>query len=433
MYWREKIFYYILTGAMIFGIIVLVPSILSCLKDELYVQIVIDIIIAASVVYLLFEKKIPYPTKSSLFLIILYGLGIPLLLKGNSYATGGFIYLVCISIVASICKSTKAGVISIIQNFVIIFIIAYVSYNNIAIIPSLNSYDILDWTTLGANLLLANGISAVSIGLIIDGLERTINKTTQLKNKLSSERQKLIEARQKAEDADQLKTTFLANMSHDLKTPLNAIIGFSNLTLDTKLKELDTIYKYQQIIAENGTMLLGLINDILDISIIESGALRICKEKTSLKSIIEEVSHTFDDQIIANLKKQVSFTIEDQIQDDDFQFYTDSLRLKQVIHNLINNALKFTNEGEIVFSYVLSTDKNYIQFSVSDTGIGIPEEKIDTIFDRFSKLDETTKNKVKGTGLGLAISKQIVEQMGGRLTVESTYGKGSTFSFTIKL
>jgi signal transduction histidine kinase len=242
-----------------------------------------------------------------------------------------------------------------------------------------------------------------------------------------------MEAKQKAEEADGLKTIFLGNVTHELKTPLNAVIGFPNLILDAKIDDLDKIYNFQKIIAESGEMLLNLINDILDVTTIESGQLRIDKRMVRLKDIITEISHTFDDTLIETQHKNIRFNIIDKLNQDDFSLATDPMRLKQVIINLVKNALKFTEKGEISLSFELTDDKRHLLFKVKDTGIGIRAEHQKEIFNRFSKLDDPGNNKIKGTGLGLAISKEIVERFNGQIWVESVHGKGSTFYFTVQI
>lgn len=433
LYWREKIFYYVLFGSALLGLLTIIPSIISLLEDKLYIQIVIDLIVVSTFIYFVFDSKIPFKTKSILLLIIVNILAISLILMGGTYSIGGFVYLVASSILASIWRGTKMAILTIVFNTLAIATIAYLSYIQLIYIDTLATHNLSKWITLGANIFIVNSISAISVSLLIEGLEQTINQTLKLKNELSEERIKLIEAKQRAEEADKLKTIFLGNMSHELKTPLNSIIGFSNHILDEKIVDPDEVFKYQKIIAGGGEMLLSLINDILDITVIESGQLKIEKAKVSLDHIINDISNTFDERLIDTLHKDIKFNIIDKLGINDFQFISDPLRLKQVINNLIKNAFKFTNEGEINFSFHLSDDKKHLVFSVQDTGIGILPEKQSEIFLRFSKLNDTSNNKIKGTGLGLTISKEIVELLGGRIWLESVHGKGSTFYFTVQI
>jgi signal transduction histidine kinase len=432
-YWREKIFYTIILGASILGFLTLAPSIISCYHDGLYVQIAIDLTVFSGILFLIFNTRVSYKIKSNLFLVLIYVLGISLTLMGGSYIIGGFIYLVAFSVAASVWRGTKIAILTIALNTLTVFTIGYLCYNQIIYIESFDSYKLTKWFSLGANLFIVNTISAISVSLLIDGLERTINQSIKLKNQLNEEKQKLLVAKQKAEEADKLKTIFLGNMSHELKTPLNGIIGFSNLILESKMDDIKEIYNFQKIISESGEMLLGLINDILDITVIESGQLKITKAHVLLMEIINEIAYTFDEKIIGPQHKNVKFNIIDNLNQDDFHLYTDALRLKQVIINLVKNALKFTNQGGINFSYGLTEDKKYLLFKVEDTGVGIRPENQKEIFKRFSQLGSSANNKFKGTGLGLTISKEIVELLGGKIWVESIYSKGSTFYFTVQI
>ncbi len=383
--------------------------------------------------FFLFDSKITYNVKTILFLLLIYILAVSLILIGDSFSLGGYLYLIAFSIIASVWRGTKSAVITIILNVITMSVIGFLCYNKYISISTFDSYSILKWITLGSNLFLVNVLSSISVGLLLDGLDGTIKNTIKLKNELSEEGIKLKEAKQKAEDADKLKTAFLANMSHELKTPLNAIIGFSNVIVDDEMTDIEEIYKFQKIISKSGDMLLELINDILDISVIESGQLKVLKKRVLLKDIITEVSHTFDEKIIAGFKKDIVFRIEDYLKDDKFEILTDPMRLKQIINNLVKNAFKFTDAGEIVFSFKQTDDKKYLLFKVQDTGIGIPSEKLHLIFNRFSKLEESSNNIIKGTGLGLTISKEIVAKLGGEIWVESVHGKGSTFYFTLRV
>ena len=229
---------------------------------------------------------------------------------------------------------------------------------------------------------------------------------------------KLIKARDNAENLDRLKSAFLANMSHEIRTPLNAIVGFSGLLVDTEDKEERS--QYMSIVQENTELLLQLISDILDLSKIESGTFEIVKGKVDVNVLCSE--------IVRSLSMKAPEGVELRFDDHLPQciICSDKNRLTQVISNFINNALKFTFSGFISLSYC-EVDGEFLKFSVRDTGTGIPADKVNTIFDRFVKLNTF----VHGTGLGLSICKSIVEQMGGSIGVESKEGEGSCFWFVI--
>jgi len=232
----------------------------------------------------------------------------------------------------------------------------------------------------------------------------------------------LIQSKNKAEEADQLKSAFLANMSHEIRTPLNAILGFASL-LELEDYSPDEKLNFIQTISINGEHLLNIINDIIDISKIEANQLKLQFSNTNINKIITEV-----DLLMAKLAPvNVKFVSQKGLPDDEAIIYTDESRLKQILINLINNAFKFTDAGSVTVGYKSDEKNRYLLFSVSDTGCGIPSEKMNEIFQRFHQLDHIKQ----GAGLGLSISKGLVNLLGGKLWVASEPNKGSTFYFTI--
>ena len=225
-------------------------------------------------------------------------------------------------------------------------------------------------------------------------------------------------AKEKAENLDRLKSAFLANMSHEIRTPLNAIVGFASLLVesDDKKERQD----YVDIMQENTELLLQLISDILDLSKIEAGTLDFTMDHLDIKSFCEDIMRNYD------IKKDKPVPVLLAPGLPEYYIYTDKKRLMQVITNFINNALKFTETGQITLEYHLKENTNEIKFSVTDTGMGIAPEKVDKVFDRFVKLNSFSK----GTGLGLSICRSIIEHLGGTIGVESKLGIGSRFWFT---
>ncbi len=239
----------------------------------------------------------------------------------------------------------------------------------------------------------------------------------------------LKKSKEKAEESDQLKTAFLANMSHEIRTPMNGILGFAEMLNDDSLTPGNK-RKYLDIINSNGKMLVSLIDDIIDFAKIEAGQIKIVKQDFSLNALLSQVHSSFLSESLKKDKSNVKLRIRKAFPNESCFIKSDPNRLRQILTNLIGNAFKFTSEGFIEFGYDLNKN-NILEFYVTDTGIGIPEEKLHLIFERFMQADSSRTRKYGGSGLGLAISKGFVELLGGNMWVESVLDVGSSFYFSI--
>jgi len=267
--------------------------------------------------------------------------------------------------------------------------------------------------------------SGLALRIIGTNLDITKQKNTE---------QELISARQQAEESDRLKSAFLSNMSHEIRTPMNGILGFSELLKEPNLSG-DEQKEYISLIEQSGARMLNIINDIIDISKIESGQMPVNSSESNINEQIEYIYTFFNSEAT---QKGLQLYLNKPLTSKEAVIYTDREKVFAILTNLVKNAIKFTDKGSIVLGYeivrakarLISTPME-LQFFVKDTGIGIPKERHEAIFKRFVQADNGDKRAFQGSGLGLTISKTYVEMLGGRMWVESKQGQGSSFYFTL--
>ncbi len=345
--------------------------------------------------------------------------------------------------------SSLAGIITILLYNIISLFVFYLSTNIIIandffyisaiIIGMLASYHAEIYDRRNFDLLRQINKNKKEIEDVNISLEKTVEKRTielyerneELNNEISQRiliEEELVKAKEKAEQSDKLKSAFLANMSHEIRTPMNAIIGFSNLL--NEAEDEHELNKFIKIIVNNGEYLLVLINDIIDLSKIEAGVLVVNKTAVNLNSLMTEIYNLF---IINNniVDKKLSLKFVKGLDDEKSIVITDYTRLKQIIINLVSNASKYTEKGEIEFGYTIKENK--LNFYVKDTGIGISEEQQKYIFDRFMQVTTNNTPDIGSKGLGLAITKTYLKMMGGTISVNSKLNVGSEFSFDLPI
>jgi signal transduction histidine kinase len=260
--------------------------------------------------------------------------------------------------------------------------------------------------------------------LMSDSFIQKKNLEAEIAGRIKVE-QELTLAKNRAEESDRLKTAFLNNISHEIRTPMNAIIGFSELITDSRISEQERI-EFTGIIHDSSYRLLGIISDLISISTIESGQIAIAEERTHLNGLLHDIFTQTKKEIGI---KPIDLLLDVALQDDHSMILSDHEKLKQILLNLLNNAVKFSHSGKILFGYTIRNAE--LEFFVKDNGIGIPPEKFETIFARFQQADDSMSRHYGGNGLGLPISKAYVELLGGRIWLKSEIGKGTQFYFSI--
>lgn len=309
----------------------------------------------------------------------------------------------------------------------ILFIIVFASIINILIYL----YFTKKWVYNPLNLIKA--ILETGNAQAINALRRVRGEFTNIANLFEdndNQRKQLETAKRKAEENDKLKSSFLANLSHEIRTPMNAIIGFSDLLHDTDIEENERL-EYLKIIKNSGVNLVSIIEDLIEMSKIDARQIL-----PNYKAIdIEECIHDLYNSIKVTIpkEKQIHFYVEESPEKIASNILTDEVKLKQILINLITNAIKFTEKGYVSFGYKVNKTKGVLEFKVTDSGLGINENNLKIIFDRFRRLEDDYSVESSGLGLGLSITKAYVEMLGGGISVDSEVGVGSTFSFEIPL
>jgi len=286
------------------------------------------------------------------------------------------------------------------------------------------------WSRVPLNLikriLKKNDVHAIEDLKSIKGEFRYMGKLFEENFKQKTE---LIDAKIKAEESDKLKSAFLMNLSHEIRTPMNAIVGFSDLLLDEKISD-DEKHEYVRIVQYNSRNLLSIVDDLIEMSKIDSDLIKPNYSQVNFETFLKTI---FESAVFSNKNSHVTVKLHEPKNKIKGNIVTDVVKLNQILINLLNNALKFTEEGFVMLDYEIDAVHNMIVFEVKDSGIGMPEEFKDKIFKRFNKINAKKISANEGLGLGLAISRSYVEMLGGTISVETKEGMGSTFTFTTPL
>ena len=430
-YLRNKLFISILILAFPICVVAYIPSIITCIRTEQLIIGIFDTLAFVVISYIFFSRKPGINAKkivfSATFVVLSTILFIFLGTKGPS-----IVILLCMSVLITLFQSQKAGLLSVALNAIIISVIMTMLPFKSIHVEFFLEYPLVSWIGIVPNLIAFNALVVLSVSTLVDQLNESFLKEKSLQLQLKKESQDLLVAKQKAEESDRLKSAFLANMSHEIRTPMNGILGFSALLNTPELAQEDQ-QAYISIIQKSGDRMLNIIDEIMDISKIESGLMALSIKETNINEQLEYVYNLMKSQAE---NKGISFSFENGLPVEAAIVKTDGEKFYAILSILVKNAIKYTDRGWIKFGYDLrpaspARETAELEFYISDTGIGIPADRQQAIFERFVQADIDDIQARQGAGLGLYIAKSYIDMLNGRIWVESEPGKGSAFHFTL--
>lgn len=428
-YWRERIFNGLMLVLVLFGTLAIVPNMIASIKTQSHLITVTDTVIYLMILFLFYNHSLRLKLKVSIVIFFIYVLSIVLLISLGPMGPG-LIWLASSSLLAALLLGMRASITTIVINFLLIVALAVLIHFKVLDTPFFNTYTTIAWIAVSMNVIVFNSITSIPLALLINALEATLKNEKMLKKELIRQNFDIEQEKNQAQQSDRLKSAFLANLSHEIRTPMNAIVGFSEL-IHNECDKGDKLSRYSTHVVQNSKYLLDLINDIVDISIIESGQVVLNYKNVKLGKVLEELKVIIDASKIKQSRPKVEVIYQIASSLRDLDLYIDATRLLQVIINLMTNALKYTPEGVVKLKIVKVGQE--LKIDVSDTGVGIPLDEQHKIFQRFSKIDRADHFNMPGIGLGLSITRGLCEAMKGSISFESEVNRGTVFYVTLPI
>ncbi|MUU77960.1 sensor histidine kinase [Winogradskyella endarachnes] len=425
-YFRNKLFVSILVLIMPLGVFSYIPSAITAIILGKWFVFYIDTAAISIICFLFFNNKLSIKTKKVLFSATLFMLAFALTTYiGLKSSSGLLLFMVCILV--TLYSGKKAGM--------KIVLVSSICYSLILVFHYFKIFEFAVFKDELFNVLLivfVNNIlfilaTVFSVSFLIDHLHNALLKENQLQKELVEKHKNVLIAKERAEQSDQLKSAFLSNISHEIRTPMYGILGSAELLKDYEAQNDSDFKEFVDVIEENGFKLLDVISGIINISEIETG---IMKLNITTFNVVDTISVIYNQYLPETQLKGVLFIFEDNILRDKSTITADEAKLIVLLKKLIENAIKFTSEGDRIVLRA-SIYNSTLNVSIEDTGIGVPDDKKDTIFNPFYQVDVSNKNALHGSGIGLSIAKAYAELLGGSLSLVSEEGEGSTFMFSI--
>jgi len=426
--WQNRLLFVLLVGLVFLGFIAYIPSVILSVLEGLWMVAVIDTLVYLTVLYVAFSRKLSSQTKIKITLITIYVLGIAILILMGQ-AGAGYNWLFIFPLLSGFFYGFRGVIFSTTVNIISLALLTIPVYFKTEGIGLISEYSTAGWIVNSINFIVITSLISLGLTVIISNIDKSLKKEKKMIRLLRENRKKLEKEKIRAEESDRLKSAFLANMSHEIRTPMNAILGFSGLISAPDL-EPQKFSQYNSLIKMAGEQLIRIIDDIIDISKIEMNQMSIDIQPTRIYSGLEKIVEIHRNKI-NSLGKNIQIQLQADNAWKELIIETDEVRFKQIVNNLIGNAVKYTDSGTISVGYtVKKTGKNPVaEFFVKDTGHGIPKESFELIFKRFSQADNVDFKE--GAGLGLSITKGLLDLLGGKIWLNSEPGKGSEFYFTL--
>ncbi len=426
-YWRQRVFHYLSMAVIFLGVIVWLYYTLHFLVNKQLNFALISSFAFFTTLLIVSIRRIPVKYRTAWVSLMFYLIGCFLLFT-STHPIPGMLFFLSYSIMAVTIAGQSAAIRSIIYNLFAIVAGGFYWYSGW--IPELSpAISMQTYINLSISFLTLNLVTLIPLLSLISGLLFSLKKEKRYQRLLYNEQVELARALKKAEESDHLKTSFLSNMSHEIRTPMNAILGFSNLLSHPGIGAAEK-KEFVELIRHNGENLMTLVDDIIDISKIESGQFRINNAPCELHQLLDKIHQLHSRELLRRGINNIRFYLKKGIAQPTVQILTDESRLGKVLSNLLSNAIKFTEKGFIEFGYHHARD-HYLEFYVKDTGIGIPKGKEDEMFGPFVKGAAGQDRLYGGTGIGLTIARHLVELMGGEIWARSEPMAGTIIYFTL--